>query len=126
MKGFFMAIVCILLIWAVVDGQQMFRPANVARKVVKPIVKPIIDEIRDRVIDPVTGREVKGKTVIVVSRDWCKYCGDLIRTEMPKARRAGYTVIVDKKTEAMGYPMTRIWDGKAWEQRDGFFKWSKP
>jgi hypothetical protein len=122
MKGFAMAIVCILLIWAVIDGQELFRPANVARKV----VRPVIDEIRDRIVDPVTGREVKGKTVIVVSRDWCKYCGDLIRTEMTKAKRAGYTVIVDKTTEAMGYPMTRIWDGKAWEQRDGFFKWVKP
>jgi hypothetical protein len=126
MKGFFMAIVCILLIWAVVDGQQMFRPANVARKVVKPIVKPIIDEIRDRIVDPVTGREVNGKTVIVVSRDWCKYCGDLIRTEMPKAKADGYTVIVDKKAEAMGFPMTRIWDGRRWTQRDGFFRWVKP
>jgi hypothetical protein len=121
MKGFAMAVIFVLLIWAVVDGPGLFRPVQV----VKPIVKPIIDEIRDRIVDPVTGREVKGKTVIVVSRDWCKYCGDLIRTEMPKAKRAGYTVIVDKKTESMGYPMTRIWDGKAWEQRDGFFKWVK-
>jgi trans-2-enoyl-CoA reductase len=83
-------------------------------------------QIRDRIVDPVTGREVKGKTVIVVSRDWCKYCQTLIRDEMPKAKAKGYTVIVDKKTEAAGYPLTRIWDGKQWEQRDGFFKWVKP
>ena len=126
MKGFLMAIACILIIWAVVDGQQMLRPAAIARKAVKPIVKPIIDEIKDRVIDPVTGREVKGKTVIVVSRDWCKYCQTLIRDEMPKAKAKGYTVIVDKKTEASGYPLTRIWDGKQWEQRIGYCKWVKP
>jgi hypothetical protein len=126
MKGFAMAIVCILIIWAVVDGQQMFRPAAVARKVVKPIVRPIIDEIKDRVVDPVTGHEVKGKTVIVVSRDWCKYCGDLIRDEMPKAKRDGYTVIVDKKAETMGFPTTRIWDGRKWSTRVGFFRWVKP
>ena len=121
-----MAIVCILLIWAVVDGSQLFRPANVARKVVKPIVRPIIDEIRDRVVDPVTGREVKGPTVIVVSRDWCKYCQDLIKTEMPKAKRDGYEVVVDKQAPAPGFPLTRIWDGKKWTQRSGFFKWVKP
>jgi hypothetical protein len=122
MKGFFMAIACILIIWAVVDGQQMFRPANVARKV----VRPIIDEIKDRIVDPVTGREVKGKTVIVVSRDWCQYCKDLIATEMPKAKADGYTIVVDKKAEAMGFPTTRIWDGRKWSTRVGFFRWVKP
>ena len=117
-----MAIVCILIVWAVVDGQQMFRPATVARKV----VRPAIDEIKDRIIDPATGREVKGKTVIVVSRDWCQYCQDLIKSEMPKAKQDVYTVVIDKEAAAMGYPMTRIWDGRRWTQRDGFFRWVKP
>lgn len=126
MKGFLVAIVCIVLIWAVVDGQHMLRPANVARKVVKPIVRPVIDEIRDRIVDPVTGREVKGKTVIVVSRDWCKYCKDLIATEMPKAKRDGYEVVVDKEAPAAAFPTTRIWDGRKWSTRVGFFKWVKP
>jgi hypothetical protein len=121
-----MAIACILIIWAVVDGQGMFRPANVARKVVKPIVRPIIDEIRDRVIDPVTGIEVQGPTVIVQSRSWCKYCKDLIRDEMPKAKRDGYTVKIDEKAPAAGFPTTRIWDGRKWSTRVGLFKWSKP
>jgi hypothetical protein len=126
MRGFFMAIVCILIIWAVVDGQELFRPANVARKVVKPIVKPIIDEIRDRVIDPVTGREVKGPTVIVQSREWCGFCKQLIRDEMPKAKADGYKVEIDETAPAAGFPTTRIWDGKKWSTRVGLFKWSKP
>ena len=117
-----MAIVCVLIIWAVVDGQQMFRPANVARKV----VRPVIDEIKDRIVDPVTGIEVKGPTVIVQSRTWCKYCKDLIATEMPKAKRDGYTVKIDEKAPAAGFPTTRIWDGRKWSTRVGFFRWVKP
>ncbi len=112
----------VLLIWCVFDVPQLLKPINVVR----PIVRPVIDEIRDRVIDPITKKEVSGPTVIVVSRDWCKYCQDLIRDEMPKAKAMGYTVIVDKKTSAPSYPLTRIWNGKRWETRVGFFRWVKP
>ena len=122
MKGFAVAIVCILLIWAVVDGQQMFRPANVARKV----VKPIIEEIRDRIVDPVTKKEVSGPSVIVVGREWCGQCRKLMSEEMPKARADGYKVIYDDKTAAGSYPTVRIWDGRKWSTRSGFFRWSKP
>jgi hypothetical protein len=45
---------------------------------------------------------------------------------MPKAKRDGYAVVIDKDAAAMGYPMTRIWDGRRWTQRDGFFRWVKP
>jgi hypothetical protein len=126
MKGFFMAIACILIIWAVVDGQELFRPANVARKVVKPIVRPIIDEIRDRVIDPVTKKEVSGPSVIVVGRDWCEPCKRLMSEEMPKAKADGYKVIYDKTTAAGSFPTVRIWDGRKWSTRVGFFRWVKP
>jgi thiol-disulfide isomerase/thioredoxin len=126
MRGFFVAIVCILLIWAVVDGQELFRPANVARKVVKPIVKPIIDEIRDRIVDPVTKKEVSGPSVIVVGRSWCEPCKRLMSEEMPKAKADGYKVIYDDKTAAGSYPTVRIWDGKKWSTRVGLFKWVKP
>ena len=126
MKGFLMAIVCILLIWAVIDGQELFLPANVARKVVKPIVKPIIDEIRDRVIDPVTKKEVSGPSVIVVGRSWCEPCKRLMAEEMPKARKDGYTVHYDDKLPAASFPTVRIWDGRKWSTRVGLFKWSKP
>jgi thiol-disulfide isomerase/thioredoxin len=126
MKGFAMAIVCILLIWAVVDGQELFRPANVARKVVKPIVRPIIDEIKDRVIDPVTKKEVSGPSVIVVGRSWCGPCKQLMSEEMPKARKDGYAVHYDDKLPAASFPTVRIWDGRKWSTRVGFFRWVKP
>lgn len=112
----------VLLVWCIFDAPNLFRPIDVVR----PIVRPVIDEIRDRIVDPVTGVEVKGPTVIVQSREWCRYCKDLIRSEMPKAKRDGYAVIVDEKAPAAKFPTTRIWDGRKWSTRVGFFQWVKP
>ena len=112
----------VLLIWCVFDAPRLFRPVDVVR----PIVRPVIEEIRDRIVDPVTGVEVKGPTVIVQSREWCRYCKELISSEMPKARNDGYTVIVDEKAPAAKFPTTRIWDGRKWSTRVGLFRWVKP
>ena len=46
--------------------------------------------------------------------------------EMPKAKADGYKVIYDEKTAAGSYPLVRIWDGREWQTRVGFFRWSKP
>jgi hypothetical protein len=46
--------------------------------------------------------------------------------EMPKAKADGYAVHYDDKTAAGSYPLVRIWDGKQWQTRVGFFRWVKP
>jgi hypothetical protein len=74
--------------------------------------------------DPVTGIEVSGRAVIVISKQGCAPCEMLKRETLPEAREAGYeTTIVEQAAES--YPTTRIFDGKRWQTRFGFFRWGR-
>ena len=121
-NGGLIVILGVLLVWCVFDAPNLFRPVDVVR----PIVRPVIDEIRDRIVDPVSRKEVSGPTVIVIGRSWCAPCKKLMAEEMPKAKADGYAVIYDDKSLARVFPTVRIWDGKKWKQRSGFFEWVKP
>jgi thioredoxin-related protein len=74
--------------------------------------------------DPVTGIEVSGRAVIMISKQGCAPCEQLKRETLPEAREAGYeTTIVEQPSER--YPTTRIFDGKRWQTRFGFFRWGR-
>ncbi len=74
--------------------------------------------------DPVTGIEVSGRAVIMISKQGCAPCEMLKRETLPEAREAGYeTTIVEQPAER--YPTTRIFDGRRWQTRVGFFKWGR-
>jgi thioredoxin-related protein len=74
--------------------------------------------------DPVTGIEVSGRAVIMISKQGCAPCEMLKRETLPQAREAGYeTTIVEQAAER--YPTTRIFDGRRWQTRVGFFRWGR-
>jgi thioredoxin-related protein len=74
--------------------------------------------------DPVTGIEVSGRAVIMISKQGCAPCEQLKRETLPQAREAGYeTTIVE--LPAKQYPTTRIFDGRRWTERVGFFRWGR-
>ena len=74
--------------------------------------------------DPVTGVEVSGRAVIMISKKGCAPCEMLKRETLPEAREAGYeTTIVEQSAES--YPTCRIFDGRRWQTRVGFFRWGR-
>lgn len=74
--------------------------------------------------DPVTGVEVSGRAVIMISKQGCAPCEMLKRETLPEAREAGYeTTIVEQAAER--YPTCRIFDGRRWQTRVGFFRWGR-
>ena len=76
----------------------------------------------DAVRDPVTGIEVRGKAVIMIASDGCPPCERMKRETLPEASSDGYEVSVIEQ-ECERYPTTRIWNGREWRQRSGFFRW---
>jgi hypothetical protein len=76
----------------------------------------------DAVRDPVTGIEVSSASVIMISKDGCPPCELMKRETLVDARADGYEVfVIERKAER--YPTTRIWNGREWRQRSGFFRW---
>ena len=76
----------------------------------------------DAVRDPVTGIEVRGASVIMISKEGCPPCELMKRETLVDARADGYEVfVIEQKSER--YPTTRIWNGREWRQRSGFFRW---
>ena len=76
----------------------------------------------DGVRDPVTGIEVHGCSVIMISKEGCAPCALMKRETLPEAQKDGYEVfVIEQKAER--YPTTRIWNGREWRQRSGFFRW---
>ena len=77
----------------------------------------------DGVRDPVTGIEVRGCSVIMISKEGCAPCAMMKRETLVDAKADGYEVfVIEQKAER--YPTTRIWNGREWRQRSGFFRWS--
>jgi hypothetical protein len=76
----------------------------------------------DAVRDPVTGLEVRGASVIMISKEGCAPCALMKKETLVDARADGYEVfVIEQKSER--YPTTRIWNGREWRQRVGFFRW---
>lgn len=81
-------------------------------------------QVSKLVRDPVTGVEVSGRAVIMISKQGCAPCEMLKRETLPAARAAGYeTTIVEQPAES--YPTCRIFDGRRWQTRVGFFRWGR-
>lgn len=77
----------------------------------------------DAVRDPVTGLEVRGASVIMITKEGCPPCELMKKETLVDARADGYEVfVIEQKAER--YPTTRIWNGREWRQRSGFFRWS--
>jgi hypothetical protein len=76
----------------------------------------------DAVRDPVTGIEVRGASVVMISKEGCPPCELMKKETLVDARADGYEVfVIERKAER--YPTTRIWNGREWRQRSGFFRW---
>jgi hypothetical protein len=76
----------------------------------------------DAVRDPVTGLGVRGASVIMISKEGCPPCELMKKETLVDARADGYEVfVIEQKSER--YPTTRIWNGREWRQRSGFFRW---
>jgi hypothetical protein len=76
----------------------------------------------DAVRDPVTGLEVRGASVIMISKEGCAPCALMKKETLVDASADGYEVfVIEQKSER--YPTTRIWNGREWRQRVGFFRW---
>jgi hypothetical protein len=76
----------------------------------------------DAIRDPVTGIEIRGLSVIMIAKEGCAPCERMKRETLPEASKDGYEVfVIERKAER--YPTTRIWNGREWRQRSGFFRW---
>jgi hypothetical protein len=76
----------------------------------------------DAIRDPVTGIEIRGLSVIMIAKEGCPPCELMKRETLVDARADGYEVfVIERKAER--YPTTRIWNGREWRQRSGFFRW---
>jgi thioredoxin-related protein len=74
--------------------------------------------------DPVTGIEVSGRAVIMISKQGCAPCERMKRETLPVAKESGYEIHT-KELPAEQYPTTRIFDGRRWQTRVGFFRWGR-
>ncbi len=74
--------------------------------------------------DPVTGIEVSGRAVIMISKQGCAPCERMKRETLPAAKESGYEIHT-KELPAEQYPTTRIFDGRRWQTRVGFFRWGR-
>ncbi len=110
-----------LLIWQYPPEEQhlprpKYEPLTTVSRLEPQASKPVRD--------PVTGIEVSGRAVIMISKQGCAPCEQLKRETLPEAREAGYeTTIVEQAAER--YPTTRIFDGRRWQTRVGFFRWGR-
>ena len=74
--------------------------------------------------DPVTGIEVSGRAVIMITKVGCPPCERMKRETLPVAKESGYEIHT-RELPAKQYPTTRIYDGRRWTERVGFFRWGR-
>lgn len=74
--------------------------------------------------DPVTGVEVSGRAVIMITKVGCPPCERMKRETLPVAKDDGYEIHT-RELPAKQYPTTRIFDGRRWTERVGFFRWGR-
>jgi thioredoxin-related protein len=74
--------------------------------------------------DPVTGIEVSGRAVIMITKVGCPPCERMKRETLPVAKDDGYEIHT-RELPAKQYPTTRIYDGRRWTERVGFFRWGR-
>lgn len=78
--------------------------------------------------DPLTGINVTGPTVIMVSAKWCEPCQKFKQGPMPgEILSKGWSFVVDETETAKVsmYPTYRIYDGKRWVQVSGVLTGAK-
>jgi thioredoxin-related protein len=96
--------ICGLLFWN--------NPPDETRQAAKPVR------------DPVTGIEVSGRAVIMITKVGCPPCERMKRETLPVAKESGYEIHTEE-LPAEQYPTTRIFDGRRWQTRVGFFRWGR-
>ena len=74
--------------------------------------------------DPVTGIEGSGRAVIMITKAGCPPCERMKRETLPVAKDDGYEIHT-RELPAKQYPTTRIFDGRRWSERVGFFRWGR-
>jgi hypothetical protein len=73
-----------------------------------------------RIVDEVTGIEVDGDTVIMLSMEGCSWCQKWKNEEQPKFDEAQIDTHVVDTIERPGYPVFRMWNGFQWKEHVGF------
>jgi len=102
-------------------GFAAYRIAGVSQADnVAPVPLPH-DNTQQAVTDPVTGVSLSGVGLVMISRDGCSWCDKFTKEEAPKFESVGYQFESTKAIKTDKYPKFRIWDGKAWTDRVGFF-----
>lgn len=73
-----------------------------------------------KVVDEVTGIEVDGETVIMLSIDGCSWCKKWENEERYKFEAASIHTDTRSDISRPGYPVFRIWNGFDWKEHVGF------
>lgn len=101
------------MIVAALVGLLFFaNPPNETRQASRPIR------------DDVTGIVVHGRAVIMITKKGCPPCERMKRETLPAAKSDGYEIHT-KELPADQYPTTRVFDGRRWQTRVGFFQWGR-
>lgn len=73
-----------------------------------------------KVVDEVTGIEVDGETVIMLSMEGCGWCKKWIAEEQDKFESASIKTYVRDDVQRPGYPVFRLYNGSSWREHVGF------
>lgn len=85
----------------------------------KPDAAPEAEPVA-KVVDEVTGIEVDGETVIMLSMESCSWCQKWIAEERDKFLSASIDTNVVYDIERPGYPVFRLYNGSSWREHVGF------
>lgn len=105
----------VLVLLVVVIGLMWSSRSSKSKPDAEPEAEPIA-----KVVDEVTGIEVDGETVIMLSMEGCGWCKKWIAEEQDKFESASIKTYVRDDVQRPGYPVFRLYNGSSWREHVGF------
>lgn len=105
----------VLVLLLVVIGLMWSSRSSKGKPEIKPEAEPIA-----KVVDEVTGIEVDGETVIMLSMEGCSWCKKWIAEEQGKFESVSIKTYVRDDIQRPGYPVFRLYNGSSWREHVGF------
>lgn len=105
----------VLVLLLVVIGLMWSSRSGKGKPGTEPEAEPIA-----KVVDEVTGIEVDGETVIMLSMEGCSWCKKWIAEEQGKFESVSIKTYVRDDVQRPGYPVFRLYNGSSWREHVGF------
>lgn len=105
----------VLVLLLVVIGLMWSSRSSKSKPDAEPEAEPIA-----KVVDEVTGIEVDGETVIMLSMEGCSWCQKWTAEEKDKFLAASIDVDTVYDIQRPGYPVFRLYNGSSWREHVGF------